>query len=122
MAGLKIKKGDLVEVRAGKDKGKQGHVLEAHPSEGKVVVENLNLVKRHQRPRPIRNTNRMGQPSIMPGGIMEKPAPLNVSNVMVVCPVCKQPTKVAIKISEVKGETRKVRVCKRDGCGQEIDK
>jgi ribosomal protein L24 len=69
--GLKIKKGDLVEVRTGKDRGKQGRVLEARPSDNKVVVENLNLAKRHQRPRPIRNANRMGGQSIIPGGIVE---------------------------------------------------
>jgi large subunit ribosomal protein L24 len=120
--GLKIKKGDLVEVRAGKDRGKQGRVLEAHPADNKVVVENLNLAKRHQRPRPIRNANRMGGQSIIPGGIVERPAPLQVSNVMLVCPTCKQPTKVGYKFSEYKGQMKKVRICRNDGCGQEIDR
>jgi large subunit ribosomal protein L24 len=119
--GLKIKKGDLVEVRAGKDRGKQGRVLEARPSDRKVVVENLNLVKRHQRPRPIRNTSRMGGQSIIPGGIVERPAPLPISNVMVVCPTCKKPTRVGYKFTEDKGGAHKVRVCKREGCGQELD-
>jgi large subunit ribosomal protein L24 len=119
--GLKIKKGDLVEVRAGKDRGKQGRVLTAHPAESKVVVENLNLAKHHTRPRPIRNANRMGGQTIVPGGIVELPAPLDVSNVMLVCPVCKQPTKVGYKLTEYKGQTKKVRVCKNEGCGQEID-
>jgi len=120
--GLKVKKGDLVEVRTGKDRGKQGRVLEARPSDNKVVVENLNLSKRHQRPRPIRNANRMGGQSIIPGGIVELPAPLPVANVMVVCPTCKKPTRVGYKLTEYKGEAKKVRVCKNQGCGQELDK
>jgi large subunit ribosomal protein L24 len=120
--GLKVKKGDLVEVRAGKDRGKQGRVLEARPSDGKVVVENLNLVKRHQRPRPIRNTSRMGGQSMIPGGIVERPAPLPIANVMVVCPTCKKPTRVGYRVIEDKGGIHKVRVCKREGCGQELDR
>ena len=122
MPGLKIKKGDLVVVRTGKDRGKQGRVLEARPSDNKVIVENLNLAKRHQRPRPIRDASRMGGPSIIPGGIIERPSPLHVSNVMVVCPVCKKPTRVGYRIMETKDGTHKVRVCKNEGCGQEIDK
>ena len=122
MPGLKVKKGDLVEIRTGKDRGKQGRVLVARPSDGKVVVENLNLAKRHERPRPVRNSGRMGQPGIIPGGIVERPAPLPVANVMVICPVCKKPTKVGYRVTESKGESRKVRVCKNVGCGQEIDK
>jgi large subunit ribosomal protein L24 len=118
--GLKIKKGDLVVVRSGKDRGKQGRVLEARPSDNKVVVENLNLAKRHQRPRPLRDANRMGGQSIIPGGIVERPAPLDASNVMVVCPTCKKPTRVGYRFNETKSGTVKVRVCKNDGCGQEI--
>jgi large subunit ribosomal protein L24 len=120
--GLKIKKGDLVEVRTGKDRGKQGRVLEARPSDGKVVVENLNLMKRHTRPRPVRNSGRMGTPAIIPGGIVERPSAVPVGNVMIVCPVCKKPTKVGYKVTESKGETRKVRVCRNPECGQEIDR
>jgi large subunit ribosomal protein L24 len=116
-----VKKGDLVVVRTGKDRGKQGRVLEARPSENKVVVENLNLAKRHTRPRPIRDASRMGGPSIIPGGIIERPLPLHVSNVMVVCPVCKKPTRVGYRIVETKDGLHKVRVCKNEGCGQEID-
>jgi len=56
-----------------------------------------------------------------PGGRIEKAAPVDVSNVMLVCPVCGLPTRVGIKVKEIKGETVRVRVCKRDGCGQEID-
>ena len=118
---MRIKKGDLVQVLAGKDRGKQGRVLEAHPRNRSVVVENLNTAKRHTKPRPIRDTSRMGGANIIPGGIVEKPMPLDVSNVMIVCPTCRQPTRVGVKVKELKGETVRVRVCKRQGCEQEID-
>ena len=118
---MRIKKGDLVQVLAGKDRGKQGRVIEARPSEGRVIVENLNVAKRHTKPRPIRDSSRMGGAQIVPGGILDKPAPVPVSNVMVVCPVCGNPTRVGMTEKEVKGEITHVRVCKREGCGQEID-
>jgi large subunit ribosomal protein L24 len=118
---MRIKKGDLVQVLAGKDRGKQGRVLQARPRDRRVIVENLNLAKRHTKPRPIRDSTRMGGANIIPGGIIEKPVPLDVSNVMIVCPTCKQPTRVGIKVQDVKGELVRVRVGKRDGCGQEID-
>src|SRR5262245_51339957 len=118
---MRIKKGDLVQVLAGKDRGKQGRVLEARPGDRSVIVENLNTGKRHTKPRPIRDSSRMGGASMIPGGIVEKPMPLDVSNVMIVCPTCNQPTRIGIKVKDVKGETVRVRVCKRDGCGQEID-
>src|SRR5437868_6963573 len=120
---MKIKKGDTVHMLAGKDRGKQGRVIDARPRDGKVVVENLNVVKRHQKPRPIRDASRMGGTQIAPGGIVERPAAVSVSNVMLVCPTCKLPTRVGYAFREDKnGERRKVRVCKRDGCGQELDK
>jgi large subunit ribosomal protein L24 len=122
VAKLKIKKGDLVQIISGKDRGKQGRVIEARPSEGRVVVENLNTIKRHTRPRAMKDASRMGSPQVVPGGIIEKAAPLSVSNVMIVCPVCNQPTRVGMKTVERKGETHNVRVCRREGCGQEIDK
>jgi large subunit ribosomal protein L24 len=119
---LKIKKGDLVEIVSGKDRGKQGRVIEARPGEHRVVVENLNQIKRHTRPRAMKDASRMGAPQVVPGGIIEKPAPIDISNVMIVCPVCNKTTRVGVKIVERKGETHKVRVCRREGCGQEIDK
>lgn len=119
---MKVKKGDLVQILSGKDRGKQGRVIEARPSERRVIVENLNIVKRHQRPRPIKDSSRMGGAQVAPGGIVEKAAPVDVSNVMVVCPVCKNPTRVGVHEKDVKGELVRVRVCKREGCGQEIDK
>ena len=119
---MKIRKGDTVHILAGKDRGKEGRVLDARPRDGKVLVENLNVAKRHQKPRPIRDSSRMGGVQFVPGGILEKAAAIDVSNVMVVCPTCKNPTRVGIKEKDVKGEIARVRVCKRDGCGQEIDK
>ena len=120
---LKIKKGDTVQMLAGKDRGKQGRVLEARPRENKVIVENLNVMKRHQKPRPIRDSSRMGGTQMAPGGILDRPAALSASNVMLVCPTCKLPTRVGYRFREGKeGERVKVRVCKRDGCGQEIDR
>ena len=122
MKAMKIRKGDTVHVLAGKDRGKQGRVLEARPREQRVVVENLNMVTRHTRPRPISNSSRMGGPTMSQGGRIEKAAPLPVGNVMIVCPVCNRATRVGYRLKEVKGETAKVRVCRRADCGQELDR
>ena len=120
---MKIKKGDLVQILAGKDRGKQGRIIEARPSDGRVLVENLNIMTRNTRPKPLRDSNRMGGTQMTPGGRLEMAAPVDVSNVMLVCPVCKLPTRVGMKVKEIKGgETVRVRVCKRDGCGQEVDR
>jgi len=98
---MKVHKGDLVHVLSGKDRGKQGRVIDARPKDRKVIVENLNLVKRHTKPRPIQNTSRMGAAGMTPGGVIEKPSPLPVANVMVVCPVCNRPTRVGMKGKEL---------------------
>jgi large subunit ribosomal protein L24 len=120
---LKLRKGDTVQMLSGKDRGKQGRLVDVRPRDGKVVVENLNVQKKHQKPRPIRDSNRMGGTQIAPGGIIDRPAAVPVSNVMLVCPTCKLPTRVGYGFKEGKdGDRIKVRVCKRDGCGQEIDK
>ena len=119
---MKIRKGDLVQILAGKDRGKQGRVLEARPRDRTVIVENLNQVKRHTRPKPIKDSSRMGGPQVVPGGIIEKHSPINVSNVMIVCPTCKRPTRIGSSIKETKGERVHVRSCKRADCGQELDK
>ena len=120
---MKIRKGDTVHILAGKDRGKQGRVIDATPRDRKVIVENLNTVKRHTRPRPLKDASRMGGQQVEPGGIVEKAAPLPVSRVMLVCPVCRRPTRVGIETRETKGEgIRKVRICKRADCGQDIDK
>jgi len=119
---MKIKKGDTVQMLAGKDRGKQGRVVQARPSVGKVIVENLNVAKRSEKPKPLRDTSRMGGPQMIPGGIIDKPAAVPIGNVMLVCPTCKLPTRIGYRMKELKGETIKVRVCKREGCGQEIDR
>src|SRR3954447_13212259 len=119
---LKVRKDDTVQIIKGKDAGKRGRVIEVQPRDNRVLVENLNMIKRHQRPRPLQNASRMGGPSIIPGGIIERPAPLNVSNVMVVCPTCKRPTRVGTVIKSIKDKDVRIRVCKHPDCGQEIDK
>jgi large subunit ribosomal protein L24 len=120
---MKIVKGDTVQMLSGKDRGKQGRVIDARPRDGKVIVENLNMVKRHQKPRPIRDASRVGGGAqIAPGGIIDRAAAVDASNVMVVCPTCKLPTRVGYRFKDVKGETVKIRVCKREGCGQDIDR
>jgi len=102
---MRIRKGDEVEVIAGKDRGKRGTVQEADPTKRKVVVAGVNIAKRHTKPNPQRNVK---------GGIVDQPAPLDVSKVMLVCPRCGKATRVGAKIED--GE--KSRVCKR--CGEEI--
>ncbi len=103
---VKVKKGDLVRVIVGKDKGKEGKVLRVIPRENKVIVENVHIVKRHQRP-----TQRLRE-----GGIIEREAPIHASNVMVVCPSCNKPTRIGYKFVEEK----KVRYCKK--CGEIVDR
>jgi large subunit ribosomal protein L24 len=122
MPTMRVRRGDLVQIITGKDRGKQGRVVEAIPRQRRVIVENLNVVKKHQRPRPVRGTGRMGAPTIMPGGVMEMAAPVQVSNVMVVCPVCNRPTRVGVKRKEVRGKLVPVRVCRRADCLGEIDR
>jgi large subunit ribosomal protein L24 len=111
----------MVEMVAGKDRGKQGRVIEARPREQRVIVENLNIGHHHQKPQPLRDASRVGGAAMSPGGIISKPMAVPVGNVMLVCPTCRQPTRVGYTTKEIKGETVKVRVCKREGCGQEID-
>ena len=119
---MRVRKGDLVHILSGKDRGKQGRVIDARPKDRKVVVENLNIVKRHTKPRPIQNASRMGTAGMTPGGVIEKPAAVPVGNVMVVCPVCNRPTRVGMGERQSHGELVRVRVCKREGCGEEIDR
>jgi large subunit ribosomal protein L24 len=119
---IKLKKGDTVQMLTGKDRGKQGRILDARPREGKVIVENLNLMTKHQKPRPIRDAGRMGGTQIAPGGRVQIATPVAVSNVMLVCPTCKLPTRVGYRFRDSKDGPVKVRVCKREGCGQEIDR
>ena len=110
MSGLNVKKGDRVRVIAGKDKGKEGEILRAYPARGRVVVEKVNMVKKAMRPTQ----------SNPQGGISTMEAALDVSNVMLLCPSCKQPTRVGHRFIEEEGKKpRKVRVCKK--CGKDID-
>ena len=101
---MNVKKGDTVVVLSGKDKGKQGKVLGTVPSEDKVVVEGVNMVTCHVKPRKQGET----------GGIVKREAALYASKVQVVCPKCKKGTRVAHKIENGK----KSRVCKH--CGAEL--
>jgi len=99
---MKIKKGDKVRVLAGKDRGKEGEVMFAFPAKNTVIVEGVNLVKKHQRP----------QGENQPGGIIDKDMPMHVSNVAVISPKDGKPTRVGYKIL---ADGTKVRVCKRTG-------
>ena len=119
---MKVRKGDLVQVISGKDRGKQGRVIESHPRDRRVIVENLNMVTKHRRPRALRDSGRMGQPQIQPGGVFDVANPLPVSNVMVVCPTCNRATRVGYEFREAKGGRIKVRVCKRADCGEVLDR
>lgn len=119
---MRIRKGDLVQMISGKDRGKQGKVLEAVPKERRVIVENTNLVKEHRRPRPMKNPSRMGQAQVQPGGIFEIASAVPVSNVMLVCPACRRATRVGYELRESKEGVTKVRVCKRADCGEVVDR
>ncbi|MBU0671574.1 MAG: 50S ribosomal protein L24 [Candidatus Margulisbacteria bacterium] len=101
MQKRKIKKGDTVIALSGKDKGKKGKVIEVWPKEGRVIVERVNVAKKHQR--PSRNFQ---------GGIIEKALPLNISKIMLVCPRCSEPARVKSKDG--------ARACVR--CGEAVDK
>jgi len=105
----KVKKGDMVMVLTGKDSGRRGKVLRVLPSEQKVLVENLNMVKRHTKPT---NTNPQG-------GIVDRPSPMPLGKVMVVCGKCNKPTRVGMKAKE-KEPGKFTRICKR--CGAGLDK
>jgi large subunit ribosomal protein L24 len=98
---MRVKKGDRVIVIAGKDKGKQGEVIAAMPKESRVLVQGVNMVKRHQRATAAQS-----------GGIVEKEASIHVSNVAHIDPKTNQPTRVGYKVLE---DGRKVRVAKRSG-------
>lgn len=105
----RIKKGDTVEVIAGKDIGARGEVLRVLPKENRVVVAQVNIAKKHQRPMQA------GRQQIQPG-IIEFEAPLHMSNVMLVCTQCDKRTRVGFRVNE---DGTKVRVCR--SCGADID-
>src|SRR5258708_37091203 len=116
---LKIRKGDTVQVMKGKDRGKQGRVLEANPKLGRILVENVNMIVRHQRPRPIQNSSRMGGPQIIPGGRIEKTSTVPVSKVMVICPTGKMPNRVGTQRRTAKDKRITMRVCRSPESGLE---
>ncbi|HSW35088.1 MAG TPA: 50S ribosomal protein L24 [Candidatus Limnocylindrales bacterium] len=104
---MSVRRGDRVLVLSGKDKGKKGKVIATLPRKGRIKVEGINIVKKHAKP-----TQRIPQ-----GGIREMEAAFPASKVMVVCPACSKPTRIAKKILPDK---RRVRTCKK--CGESLDK
>jgi large subunit ribosomal protein L24 len=104
MSGMKIKKGDRVRVLSGKDRGKEGVVMRALPSKGKVIVDGVNVAKKHQKPTRV----------TMQGGIIDKDMPLDVSNVAIICPT-DGPTRVGYRVDDA---GHKMRICRK--CGGEL--
>ncbi len=105
---MKLKKGDTILVISGKDRGKKGKVLQVFPSKNRLMIEGVNLRKKHKRPK---SSGEKGQIITLPGAI-------SVSNVKLICLKCGRPTRTGYKlITNAKGEKSKVRVCKK--CGQE---
>lgn len=104
--GLRIKKNDTAVVITGKNKGAKGRVLSIATDKNRVLIEGVNVVKKHMKP------NKQYQQ----GGIIEKELPLHISNVMLVCPKCQKPTRIA---NSVLGDGRKLRSCKK--CKEVID-
>lgn len=103
MRKLKIKKNDQVQVIAGKDRKVQGKVLRVFPATGTAIVERVNMMKKHTRPNPQRQVQ---------GGILEREAPIRVSNLMVICPECQRPGRMGRKRLE---DGTGARVCKKCG-------
>jgi len=103
----RIKKNDTVMVIAGRERGKTGKVLRVLPEKQRALIERLNLVKRHQKPRGPQS----------PSGIVEKEAPLHLSNLMIMCDKCNAPVRMGKRVLE---DGRSVRVCRR--CGEQLDR
>lgn len=103
---MSIRKDDIVVVTSGAEKGKKGRVIEAIPSRDRVVVEKVNVIKRHMRPNPRQRE----------GGIVEREAPIHVSAVGIFCPKCDRPVKISHKRLS---DGRKVRICRK--CGEMFD-
>jgi large subunit ribosomal protein L24 len=104
--GFDIRKNDTVRVMAGRDKGKEGRVLEVYPRKQQLFVEHVNIIKRHTRPNPNKQIR---------GGILDKEGPIHISNVSLICGDC-GPTRIQHR---EKAEGKKVRVCAK--CGQVLD-
>ena len=103
----RIKKNDTVMIIAGKERGKIGKVLRVLPEENRAIVERLNIVKRHMKPRGPQS----------PGGVMEKEAPIHMSNIMPMCEKCNAPVRVGTRLLD---DGSKSRLCRR--CGELLDK
>jgi large subunit ribosomal protein L24 len=103
-----IRKNDIVVVTTGKDRGKRGRVVRLVPEKNRLIVEGVNIVKRHTKANPQRNIK---------GGLVEREAPLHASNVQLVCPECGKPTRIGRKVL---ADGRKVRVCRK--CEGVVDK
>jgi len=103
-----LRKGDQVSVITGRDKGKSGRVLAVNPSKRTVTVEHANMIKRHTRANPAKNIK---------GGILEKEGPIQISNVLLICPACNKYTRVGRKVSP---DGVRARVCRR--CGATIER
>jgi len=109
---IDIKKEDTVKVISGRDKGKTGRVLAVNRETGRLLVEHVMMVKRHTRPNPAKQIK---------GGIAERESPIQVSNVMIVCPGCGKAVRIAHHVDTVAGgKTRRTRVCRK--CGATLDK
>ena len=108
MAGLKVKKGDTVQVISGKDRGLKGKIIQAMPKENRVLVEGANRIKKHTK---VTRTQRGAQT----GGIVTQEAPIHVSNVQVVCPNCHKPSRIGHRVDDT---GRKLRICRR--CGGDV--
>ena len=99
-----VRKGDTVVVLTGKDRGKQAKVLRVNPSKGTAIVERVNMLKKHTKPNPQKNIQ---------GGILEREAPIKLSNLQVVCPSCNQPTRTGSHRTE-EGATRFCKKCETE--------
>ena len=110
MSKMKIKKGDQVNVLSGNEAGNTAKVMRVDVEHGRVVLERLNIMKKHTKPNPKKNPQ---------GGVIEREAPIDASNVMLVCPACGEPTRVGYRLLDDGGKVRK---CRRENCGKDIEK
>lgn len=109
---IQLKKNDNVKVIAGRDKGKTGRILEVNSEKGSLLVEHVNMIRKHTRKNPAKQ---------IAGGIAEKEGPIAVSNVMILCPKCDKPVRIAHHVKEAPGgKTVRERICRK--CGQTLDK
>lgn len=106
---MKLKKDDIVLIISGKDRGKKSKILKSFPKQGKIVVDGVNIRKKHVRPK---QSGEKGQ-------VVESFGPIDISNTKFLCPKCSKPTRIGYEIIETDGKNKKVRICKK--CGAKID-